>query len=67
MFFMKMKKKFDITIFSHSKILSEHYRHNPLFNIFFPKSKLGFQFWTFIFVHFSKPNLLSEKHCLLYS
>jgi hypothetical protein len=29
--------------------------------MFFHKSHLGFQFWTFIFVHFSKPNLLFGK------
>ena len=29
-------------------------------NKFFPKSILGFQFWTFIFVHFPKPILLFE-------
>jgi hypothetical protein len=31
------------------------------FEVFFPKSHLGFQFWTFIFVHFSKPNSLFRK------
>ena len=28
------------------------------FSTIFSKSILGFQFWTFIFVHFSKPNSL---------
>jgi len=31
------------------------------FSVFFQKSLLGFQFWTFIFVHFSKPNSLFGK------
>ena len=31
------------------------------FSVFFQKSLLGFQFWTFIFVHFSKPNSLFRK------
>jgi len=30
----------------------------------FPKSEFGFQFWTFIFVHFSKPNWLFGKNML---
>jgi hypothetical protein len=31
------------------------------FEVFFSKSNLGFHFWTFIFVHFSKPNSLFGK------
>jgi hypothetical protein len=31
------------------------------FEVFFSKSNLGFHFWTFIFVHFSKPNRLFGK------
>jgi hypothetical protein len=31
-------------------------------NIFFSKVFLGFQFWTFIFVHFSKPEKTFEKN-----
>jgi len=33
-----------------------------VFRVFFSKSLLGFQFWTFIFVHFSKPNSLFGKN-----
>ena len=32
-------------------------------NNFFSKSILGFQFWTFIFVHFQKIQRLFEKYC----
>jgi hypothetical protein len=39
------------------RALSSH----PQVQAFFQKSHLGFHFWTFIFVHFSKPNSLFGK------
>jgi hypothetical protein len=64
-FSLKFNKNLSSRFYNYFFCHSEHNAVKSDYRGSFSRLFLIFSFWTFIFVHFSKPKILSEKNMLL--